>query len=183
MSAGTKKAIGAAAVTACVTLHFYTSIRTFFENWYYTYTASSWIFLGLWLLGLLTLDIWLRFFGGAELLRSLKWYWGFSALLFAVFFLGVLLDYTTPPALFTVPIVILMFLAPVNQCLAFSWLLFDRIAGLAGSARYNVWWCAGLLFCLAHFIYIAWLHRRAKQRGETDHGPVDPGAGILESEL
>lgn len=180
MSERRKRALTAAAVTACVVLHFYTSIRTFFENWYYSYTVWSWTFLGLWLLGLMALDIWLCFFGGAELLRSLKWYWGFSALVFAVFFLGVLLDYTTPPALFTALIVILMFLAPVNQCLAFSWLLFDQIAGLTGSARYNIWWGAGLLFCLIHFIYIAWLHHRARQRGETAHGPVDPGAGTVE---
>lgn len=178
MSEQRKKALTIAVVTACVILHVYTSIRTFFENWYYTYTGWSWTFLGLWLLGLLALDSWLRLFGGAELLRSLKWYWGFSTLLFAVFFLGILLDYTTPPAPLTILLVISMFLAPVNQCLAFSWLLFDRIAGLTGSARYNVWWGAGLLFCLIHFIYIAWLHRRAKRR--EAHGPVDPGAGTVE---
>lgn len=66
MSARTKMAIGAAAVTACVILHFYTSVRTFFENWYNDYTVWSWTFLGLWLLCLLALDIWLYFFGGGE---------------------------------------------------------------------------------------------------------------------
>ena len=83
MSERTKKGLGATAVTSCVILHFYTGVRTFFENWYYTYTASSWIFLGLWLLCLLALDVWLYFFGGAELLRSLKWFWGFSSALAA----------------------------------------------------------------------------------------------------
>ena len=180
MSEKKKKILTAAAVTACVVLHFYTSIRTFFENWYNDYTAWSWTFLGLWLAGLLALDIWLWFFGGAELLRSLKWYWGFSTLLFAAFSLGILLNYTTPPAPFTVLIVILMFLAPVNQCLAFSWLLFDQIAGFSGSAQYIALWCTGLLFCLAHFIYIARLHRQAQKRGETPHGPVGPGAGTME---
>ena len=39
-----------------VALHLYTSVRSFFEGWYYTYTAWSWALLGIWLLGLLALD-------------------------------------------------------------------------------------------------------------------------------
>ena len=47
MSEKKKKILTAAAVMVCVVLHFYTSIRTFFENWYNDYTAWSWTFLGL----------------------------------------------------------------------------------------------------------------------------------------
>lgn len=175
MSAGTKTAIGAAVVTACVILHFYTSVRTFFENWYNDYTVWSWTFLGLWLLCLLVLDIWLYFLGGAELLRSLKWYWGFSTLLFAVLFLGVLLDWTMPD-LAALVIVICSFLTPLFQLEAVFW----RFCESAGPAL-RVF--AGFLLSLMHFVYIARLCRRTGQRGETAHGPVDPGAGILESEL
>lgn len=175
MSARTKKTVGAAVVAACVILHFYTSVRTFFENWYNDYTVWSWTFLGLWLLCLLALDIWLFFLGGAELLRSLKWFWGFSDLLFAVFFLGGLLDWTLPD-LAALVFVICSFLTPLYQLEAVFWLL-----RVPAEPVLRVF--IGFLFCLIHFVYIARLHRRAKERGETAHGPVDPGAGILESEL
>ena len=69
-------------------------------------------------------------------------------------------------------------LTPLYQLLAFSWLLFDELAGLRGSLRFGVDWSAILLFCLIHFIYFAWLHRQAKRREE--HGPVDPGTGTVE---
>ncbi len=176
MSERRKKVLGAAAVTAYVILHFYTSVRTFFENWYYTYTASSWTFLGLWLLCLLALDVWLYFFGGAELPRSLKWFWGFSAALAA----GGLLVSTQRLSLDWAATlwIICGFVTPLYQLMAFAWLLFDEWAGLRGSLRFSVWWSAMLAFCLVHFIYFAWLHRRAKRRG--DHGPVDPGAGTVE---
>lgn len=39
-------------LAAWVILHFYTSVRAFFENMYRFYTVSSWVLLGLWFLGL-----------------------------------------------------------------------------------------------------------------------------------
>lgn len=178
MSERTKKGLGATAVTSCVILHFYTGVRTFFENWYYTYTASSWIFLGLWLLCLLALDVWLYFFGGAELLRSLKWFWGFSSALAA----GGLLVATLRLSLDWAVILgmICAFVTPLYQLMAFAWLLFDELAGLRGSLRFGVWWSATLLFCLIHFIYIVRLHRRAVKKGAPPDGPVDPGVETKE---
>nr|WP_325222057.1 hypothetical protein [uncultured Oscillibacter sp.] len=178
MSERRKKVLDAAAMTVCVILHFYTGVRTFFENWYYTYTASSWIFLGLWLLCLLVLDVWLYFFRGAELLRSLKWFWGFSAVLAA----GGLLMSTLSLSLDWAVILgmICAFVTPLYQLTAFAWLLFDELAGLRGSLRFGVWWSAMLLFCLIHFIYFIWLHRRAVKKGAPPDGPVDPGAGTVE---
>ena len=55
------------------------------------------------------------------------------------------------------------FLTPLYQLLAFAWLLFDKLLGIRGSTLYGVEWPAILLFCLVHFIYFAWLHRRAER--------------------
>lgn len=182
MSKRKKEGFIAAAVLAWAALHFYTSVRTFFENWYNTYTAWSWTFLGLWALGLLAMDVLLYFpeEGDAEPLRSVKWYWGAGTGLMAVSFAGVLADFRTVPGWIAIIFFILMFLVPANQLLAFSWLLFHQMAGLDGSALNRAGWFAGLLFCLIHFIYFVWLHRRARERGGTAHGPVGPGTGTVE---
>lgn len=163
------------AAVAWVALHFYTGVHAFLYGLHRTYTSWTWVLLGIWLLGLLALDIWLYASGGAELLRSLKWLWGFSAGMYGVMVLGGLLDWTIPDMVALV-FVICAFVTPLFQQEALFW-LFRETVGLKPGAF------IGFLFCLLHFVFIAWLHRRAKQRGETDHGPVDPGAGILESEL
>lgn len=159
-----------------VALHLYTSVRSFFEGWYYTYTAWSWAFLGIWLLGLLALDARLYVSERPGLLRLVKWYWAFSAALAAgglmVSTLSLSLEWAMTPGM------ICALLTPLYQFMAFAWLLFDELAGLRGSLRFGVWWSAMLAFCLIHFVYFAWLHRRAKRRG--DHGPVDPGTGTME---
>ena len=179
MTERTKKTLGRAAVAACVVLHFYTGLRAFFENWYHDYTAWSWTVLGLWLLCWLALDAWLYVFGRAELLRSLKWFWGFSAGMYGVMLLCAWLDWTLPDMAALV-FVICSFVTPMHQLLAFSWLLFDELLGLRGSLRFGVEWSAMLAFCLIHFIYIARLHRRAMKKGAPSDGPVDPGAGTVE---
>lgn len=168
----------AAAVPAWMLLHFYTSIRTFFESWYYTYTNWSWAFLGIWLLGLLALDVWLYFFGGAKLLRGLKWYWALSAGLGTGALLTALEVLQQDWAL--VPGALCSVLTPLWQILAFAWLVFDKMAGLRGSVLYGTLWSAGVLFCLIHFAYIAWLYRRAEEKGVSFHGHVDPGEGTVE---
>ena len=166
-----QRAVGTAAF-AWFVLHVFTAVRTFFENWYNTYTGWSWMFLGIWLLGLLALDAWLYASGKAEPLRSLKWFWGFSAGMYGVMTLCALLDWTMPD-LAALVFVICSFVTPVHQLTAFAWLF----RGLAGPGAGTF---AGWLFCLAHFVYLTWLHRQARQRGETVHGPVDPGAGTVE---
>ena len=65
-----------------VVLHFFTSIHSYFESWYYTYTGWSWAFLGIWLLGQVVIDVWISS-GKPGLLRFVKWYWGISAVLAA----------------------------------------------------------------------------------------------------
>lgn len=160
-----------------VALHLYTSVHAFMYGLYQTYTSWTWVLLAVWLLGLLALDVWLA--GGRPgLLRFAKWYWAFSAALA----LGALLVATLRLSLGWVEILgmICALLTPLYQFLAFAWLLFEKLAGLRGSARFGVVWSAILLFCLIHFVYFVWLHRRAKQRGATAHGPVDPGAGTVE---
>jgi hypothetical protein len=74
---GDNKRWSAADIAALlwVVLHFFTSIRSYFEDWYYTYTGWSWAFLGIWLLGQLAIDMWIRS-GRPGLLRFVKWYWG-----------------------------------------------------------------------------------------------------------
>ena len=163
------------AAAAWGVLHFYTSVHAFMHGLYQTYTGRTWVLLAVWLLGLLTLDVWLA--GGRPgLLRFAKWYWAFSSALA----LGALLVATLRLSLGWVEILgmICALLTPLYQLLAFSWLLFDELAGLRGSLRFGVDWSAILLFCLIHFIYFAWLHRQAKRREE--HGPVDPGTGTVE---
>ena len=182
----TKKST-AVAVTACVLLHFcactllhiYTSIYAFSESWYNTYAAWPWISLGLWLLVLLALDIWLFFSVVTEPLRTLKRYWGFGTGVFAAVFLAGLLGIKLPDLL-TVPVVILIFLFPANQIQAFSWLLFHECTALSRTAQSYATCGLDLLFCLIHFIYFAWLHRRAVKKGAPPDGPVDPGAGTVE---
>lgn len=166
----------AAAVPIWVVLHFYTAIRTFLEGWYYTYTNWSWTFLGLWLLGLLALDTWLYFSGGAKLLRSLKWYWALSAGLG----IGALLTALEVLQQGWALGVICSFVTPLNQILAFAWGLFFMMASLQGKVLYGALWTAGVLFCLIHFAYVAWLYRRIREKGETVNGPVDPGEGTVE---
>ena len=165
------------AAVAWVALHFYTSVSAFGYGLYQTYTTRFWILLVVWLVGLLVLDVRLVS-GGAGLLRFAKWYWASSAALA----LGTLLVATLRLSLdwALVAGVLCALLTPLFQLLAFSWLLFDEFAGLRGSARFGVVWSVILLFCLAHFIYFAWLYCRAKQRGAMPHGPVDPGAGTVE---
>jgi len=78
---------------------------------------------------------------------------------------GGLLDATLRLSLGWVEILgmICAFLTPLYQLLAFAWLLFDKLLGIRGSTLYGVEWPAILLFCLGHFIYFAWLHRRAER--------------------
>lgn len=165
------------AAAAWVALHLYTSVLAFMHGLYQTYTSWTWALLSIWLLGQLAIDVWIRS-GRPGLLRFVKWYWAFSAALAAggllVATLGLSLDWALVVG------VLCALLTPIFQLLAFSWLLFDELAGLRGSLRFGVDWSAILLFCLIHFIYFAWLHRRARQRGETAHGPVDPGTGTVE---
>ena len=165
------------AAVGWVALHLYTSVLAFMHSLYQTYTSWTWVLLAVWLLGLVALDVWLA--GGRPgLLRFAKWYWAFSAALAA----GGLLVATLRLSLNWAEILgmICALLTPLYQLVAFSWLLFDELAGLRGSVQFGVSWSAMLLFCLIHFIYFAWLHHRARQRGETAHGPVDPGAGTVE---
>jgi len=163
------------AAVGWVVLHVYASVQAFLHSLYQTYTSWTWVLLAVWLLGLVALDVWLA--GGRPgLLRFAKWYWAFSAALAA----GGLLAATLRLSLNWAEILgmICALLTPLYQLVAFSWLLFDELAGLRGSVQFGVSWSAMLLFCLIHFIYFAWLHRRAKRR--EAHGPLDPGAGTVE---
>ena len=165
------------AALAWVALHLYTSVQAFLHSLYQTYTSWTWVLLAVWLLGLVALDVWLA--GGRPgLLRFAKWYWAFSAALAA----GGLLVATLRLSLNWAEILgmICALLTPLYQLMAFSWLLFDELAGLRGSVQFGVSWSAMLLFCLIHFIYFAWLHRRAVKKGVPPDGPVDPGAGTVE---
>ena len=169
-------AAGFAAV-GWVVLHVYASVQAFLHSLYQTYTSWTWVLLAVWLLGLVALDVWLA--GGRPgLLRFAKWYWAFSAALAA----GGLLVATLRLSLNWAEILgmICALLTPLYQLVAFSWLLFDELAGLRGSVQFGVSWSAMLLFCLIHFIYFAWLHRRAVKKGVPPDGPVDPGAGTVE---
>lgn len=158
-------------------LHLYTSVQSFKYGLYQTYTGWIWVLLAVWLLGLLALDVWLAA-GRPRLLRFAKRYWAFSAALAA----GGLLVSTLGLSLGGVVVLgmICALLTPLYQLMAFSWLLFDELAGLRGSVQFGVSWSAMLLFCLIHFIYFAWLHRRAVKKGVPPDGPVDPGAGTVE---
>nr|WP_326164619.1 hypothetical protein [uncultured Oscillibacter sp.] len=171
MSGRTRKALGAAAVTAYAVLHLYTGVRAIFENGYHDYTAWSWTGLGLWLLCLLALDVWLYFFGGAELLRSLEWSWGFSTGMYGVMVLCALLDWTLPD-LAALVFVIWSFVTPVHQLSALSW-PFRALAGI------EVRTCMGASFCLFHLVYVARLRRRAMKEGALPDGPVGPGTGTV----
>lgn len=143
-------------------LHLYTSVQSFKYGLYQTYTGWIWVLLAVWLLGLLALDVRLYAGGRPGLLRFVKWYWAFSAALAA----GGLLVSTLGLSLGGAEILwmICALLTPLYQLLAFAWLLFDELAGLRGSLRFGVDWSAMLAFCLIHFIYFAWLHRRVKER-------------------
>lgn len=162
-----------------VALHLYTSVSAFGYGLYQTYTTRFWILLGVWLVGLLVLDVRLVS-GGAGLLRFAKWYWAVSAALTAGVILAAELELIRDVNGILVFGVLCSFLTPLNQLLAFTWLLSKELAGLSGILRYGAGCGAVLFFCVLHFLYFAWLHRRAKQRGATAHGPVDPGAGTVE---
>lgn len=162
-----------------VALHLYTSVSAFGYGLYQTYTTRFWILLVVWLAGLLVLDVRLVS-GGAGLLRFVKWYWGFSAALAAGVILAAELQLIRDVNGILVFGVLCSFLTPLNQLLAFTWLLSKELAGLPAIVRYS-WGCGAALFvCLLHFLYFTWLRRRAKTRGETAHGPVDPGTGTVE---
>lgn len=165
------------AAVGWVALHLYTSVLAFMHGLYQTYTNLTWVLLSVWLLGQLAIDVWISS-RRPGLLRFVKWFWGFSTALAA----GGLLAATLRLSLGWVEILgmICALLTPLYQLLAFTWLLFDELAGLRGNVRFGVSWSAMLLFCLIHFIYFTWLHHRARQRGETARGPVDPGAGTVE---
>ena len=165
------------AAVVWVILHFYASVHAFGYGLYQTYTGRTWVLLTVWLLGLLALDVWLA--GGRPgLLRFAKWYWAFSAALAAGVILAADLGLIHDVNGFVVLGVLCSFLTPLNQLLAFTWLLFQWLADLPGMVRYSGGSGVALFVCLLHFIYFAWLHRRAKRREE--HGPVDPGAGTVE---
>lgn len=132
-----------------------------------------------WLAGLLVLDVRLVS-GGAGLLRFVKWYWGFSAALAAGVILAAELELIRDVNGILVFGVLCSFLTPLNQLLAFTWLLSKELAGLPAIVRYSGGCGAALFVCLLHFLYFTWLRRRAKTRGETAHGPVDPGTGTVE---
>uniref|UniRef100_UPI00272A1C1B hypothetical protein n=1 Tax=uncultured Oscillibacter sp. TaxID=876091 RepID=UPI00272A1C1B len=131
-----------------VVLHFFTSIHSYFESWYYTYTGWSWAFLGIWLLGQVVIDVWISS-GKPGLLRFVKWYWGISAALAAggLFVSTLSVSFWVGILLWT----ICAFLTPLYQLLAFAWLLFDKLLGIRGSTLYGVEWSAILLFCLSNF--------------------------------
>lgn len=176
---GDKKKWSAAdfAAVGWVILHFYASVHAFGYGLYQTYTGWTWVLLTVWLLGLLALDVWLA--GGRPgLLRFAKWYWAFSAALAAGVILAADLGLIHDVNGFVVFGVLCSFLTPLNQMQAFSWLLFKWLADLPGMVRYSGGSGVALFVCLLHFIYFAWLHRRAKRREE--HGPVDPGTGTVE---
>ena len=167
------------AAVAWVALHVYASVHAFGYSLYQTYTSWTWVLLAVWLLGLLALDVWLA--GGRPgLLRFAKWYWASCSALAAGVILAADLDLIRDVNGFLVFAVLCSFLTPLNQLLAFTWLLSKELAGLSGVLRYGAGCGAVLFFCVLHFLYFAWLHRRAKQRGATAHGPVDPGTGTVE---
>ena len=162
-----------------VALHLYTSVSAFGYGLYQTYTTRFWILLVVWLAGLLVLDVRLVS-GGAGLLRFVKWYWGFSAALAAGVILAAELQLIRDVNGILVFGVLCSFLTQLNQLLAFTWLLSKELAGLPAIVRYSGGCGAALFVCLLHFLYFTWLRRRAKTRGETAHGPVDPGTGTVE---
>ena len=144
-------------------LHLYASVQAFLHSLYQTYTSWTWVLLAVWLLGLLALDGWLA--GGRPgLLRFVKWYLAFSAALAAGVILAAELDLIHDVNGFLIFGVLCSFLTPLNQLLAFTWLLFKWMAGLPGMSRYGVGCGAALFVCLLHFLYFAWLHHRAKER-------------------
>lgn len=163
-----------------VALHFYTSVHAFGYGLYQTYTNRTWVLLTVWLLGLLALDAWLYAAGRPGLLRFVKWYWVFSAAMAAAVILAAELGLIHDVSGLLIFGVLCSFLTPMNQLLAFTWLLFKWLADLPGIVRYGSGCGVVLFFCLLHFIYFIWLHRRARQRGEAAHGPVDNGAGTVE---
>jgi len=175
MDERTKKSLTATAMLVWVGLQLYTNVDTIIGSMYYTFTGRTWIAMGAWFLSLLALDALLYFFGGRKLLRVLKWYWAFCVVpsaLAVLHLLGLPLN--------SLIIIICALFAPLYQPIAFSWLLFEKIAGLESSVCFGVGRSAGLLFCFIQFAYMAWLCRRAKKRGETENGPVGPGAGTVE---
>ena len=144
-------------------LHLYASVQAFKYGLYQTYTGWIWVLLAVWFLGLLALDVWLA--GGRPgLLRFAKWYWAFSAALAAGVILAAELDLIHDVNGFLIFGVLCSFLTPLNQLLAFTWLLFKWMAGLPGMSRYGVGCGAALFVCLLHFLYVAWRHHRAKER-------------------
>jgi len=174
MDERTKKPLTATAMLVWVGLQLYTNVDTLMGSMYYTYTGRTWIAMGAWFLSLLALDALLYFFGGRKLLRVLKWYWAFCVIPSALAVLHLL----GLPVNGLIIIICALF-APLFQPMAFSWLLFQKIAGLEWNVCVGVGWSSVLLFCLIQFTYMAWLFRRAKKRGETENGSVGPGAGTM----
>lgn len=148
-------------------LHVCTSVYAILCGLYRSYSGGSWALLGFWLLALLVLDAWLYVSGDAELLRSLKWFWGFSSGMFGIMLLVEWLDWTVPD-LAALVFVICSFLTPVHQLEALLW----RARELMGRELRTI---AGCLFCLMHFVYLTRLHRRAMEKGVPPDGPVDRG--------
>lgn len=168
------------AAVVWVVLHFYTSVHAFMYSLYQTYTSWTWVLLAVWVLGLLTLDAWLYAAGRPGLLRFVTWYWAFSVTLTVGVILAADLDLIHDVNGFLVFAVLCSFLTPLHQLLAFTWLLSRELAGLQGVLRYGAGCGAVLFVCLIHFIYFAWLHRRAVKKGASPDGPVGPGTGTVE---
>ena len=142
---------------------------------YATYTAWSWITLGLWCLGLLGLSGALFSAGQRRLLRGLRWYWLFCALsLAAVLVLPPLLEAALPVRLLYAA------LTPLFQLLALCWFFLQKSMGLSWETARSAGVLTGLLLCLVQFAYMTWLLRRGGKEGVGSHGSVDPGTGVLE---
>ena len=163
-----------------VILHLYASVHAFGYGLYQTYTNWTWVLLTVWLLGLLALDAWLYAAGRPGLLRFVKWYWAFSAAMAAIVILAAELGLIHDVNGILIFGVLCSFLTPMHQLLAFTWLLLKWLADLPGIVRYGGGCGVVLFFSLLHFIYFAWLHRRAVKKGAPPDGPLDNGAGTVE---
>lgn len=165
------RAVNAGALLWMV-LHVCAGVRALLCGIYRNYSSRTWVLLGLWLLTLPALDAWLYVSGDAELLRSLKWFWGFSSGMYGVMLLAERLNWTMPdPALLA--FVTGSLLTSIHQLEALLW----RARELAGRELRTF---AGCLFCLTHFVYLIRLHRRAMKKGALPDGPLDSGTGTVE---
>ena len=181
MSGKAGKICTIAVLAMWIVLQLYTNAVTFFVSFYYTYSDRTWIALGLWILSILVLNVLLYFWGSGKLLCKLKWWWAicclFSMVMPIIFLLGERLN----GAVDGVGILLGAFVMPLFQYGALSWLALGQRISI------RIVFCIGCLggglLCLVQSAYIAWLRRRAKTRGETADGPVDPGAAAVESGL